>query len=90
MDPPDLDPDFDAAWIAWTFLSHFRPNLGFGPSSIPLRDVLAYMDLRGVPEEARLELADQIRIIDGEFLSWRNQGRHHTNGSGNTWRKSTR
>jgi len=75
MEVPYLSPGFDAAWQAWRFLSPFRNQtpVGMGgalPGPIPLGEIIAYMDLRGVPERFRLELADQIRTIDQEYVSW--------------------
>lgn len=75
MEMPYLSPAFDAAWAAWRFLSPFRGHtpVGLGgvlPGPIPLGEIVAYMDLRGVPAKYRLELADQIRIIDQEYVSW--------------------
>ncbi|MBI4774211.1 MAG: hypothetical protein HY788_08530 [Deltaproteobacteria bacterium] len=75
MEAPYLAPGFDAAWQAWRFLNPFRSHTAVGmsgimPGPIPLGEIIAYMDLRGVPKEYRLELADQIGIIDQEYVSW--------------------
>ena len=75
MEAPYLSPGFDAAWQAWRFLNPFRSHtpVGMGgalPGPIPLGEIISYMDLRGVPKQFRIELAQQIRTIDAEYVTW--------------------
>ena len=71
---PLLEPEFDAAWTAWSDLSEQRPlYMGFGVAKagpIPITAIREYMDLRGVPQRFRVDLFREIRLIDGEYLSW--------------------
>ena len=67
---PDLYDDLRPLWQAFWQLSRCRPS-GWGPSAIPVSEIVAYLDLRHITDpDTRVEWADLIAVMDNEWLRW--------------------
>lgn len=72
---PELGEDEAPFWAAFWQLDVARPR-GFGISGIPISEVLAYAELRGIDDlEARAEFLDMIQAMDRHRLLY-----HESNG----------
>ena len=77
---PTLRAELTRVWLGWLELSAQRTRGMDGPERIPLRDMLAWLDLEGVTDrEARRQVCDLWRSMDGVFFDWLADRRHGRN-----------
>lgn len=56
-------------WKAWEILDEGRQHLDRGPSPILLSEILAYVQLHGITDEADVEdMVVYIRMLDRQYL----------------------
>jgi hypothetical protein len=71
--PLDYKPDLPLSdvpyWNAWNTLHSLRP-VGYGPSAIPLSELLAYAEVYTIEGEDRIEFIEVLLTVDAEWLTW--------------------
>lgn len=69
-DEPDIPPDLQIYFTAWTELHATRPS-GMGVQAIPYSDLLAWVTLRGIHDlEDRQTFAFFVTGIDNHWVKW--------------------
>lgn len=68
---PRVLPHQHEQWLAWSDLSSRRQYDGWvGPQPIPVSEIAAWLDLRGLRDQTERELiADTIMELDRAYLS---------------------
>lgn len=65
---PDLDVVEAWYWEAYQLLHASRVQTGFGPGSIPLTEMLAYAEVKGMSSESRQDFIEVMRAMDRVYL----------------------
>ena len=67
---PEVLPDLYFVISLFNVLNSSRPRTGFGPTPIPITDILALLDLYGVEDEQRVELFELLHHMDKVWMEW--------------------
>jgi hypothetical protein len=78
-----LYDDLGFVWKAFFDLSRARPS-GFGPATLRISDMLAWMTIHQLPSLQRAEFFELISSMDDVWMEWANNEQERKRGNSKT------